>query len=421
MKKIAELHKLIRNPSTPKQEPKTSIEIPTILKEVSQAKLQLTTLKNGVRILTESSTFPGNIIIGAAFKSGTRNEPFPETLRSLSLLHNLTLPSHSSDYLQQLGSDISISFDEELTSFHTESLSHNIKKLSSILYPSIFPQFESSLQSILQKKLKHSLNSPTNFLEVTEKSLVFHAFQRSVKGNSGAVSVGMLNSHIQDFHNSGNLCVFANGINSHFEFVDLVSEHVRDLPETEELAWEPLKFEGKVVNVSQNLPFGCYSMCVPGEAWGAEDFWAQKLLSELVPYAFNELQSSYPYISEVFSNTFTLSDNGLFIISFFGPPEYLSKSQSLFSNLLEKMLKIIPDYFETIKQQSKLNFFLLTENHEKRLLRTVKKFLLTKKLNDSYSEFSEIDSVKIEDLDKLIQKFMKIQPLYLNIGPGFSR
>lgn len=426
MKKIAELNKLIRNSSVPKQESKTSIEIPTILKEVSQAKLQLTTLKNGVKILTESSTFPGNIIIGAAFKSGTRNELIPETLHSIKLLHNLSLPSQSSDFLQQLGSDISISYNQEFTSFHAESFSHNTKKLSSILYPSIFPQFENSLQQNLQKKLKNSFVNSTNFLEFIEKSLIFHAFRTNLKGNfdkkkNEDMKIESLNSHIQNFHNSGNLCIFANGVNNHYEFVDLVSEYAKDLPETDELVWEPLKFEAKTVNVAENLPFGCYSMCIPGDSWGSESFWPQKLLSELVPYAFNELQSTYPYISEVFSNTYPFSDTGLFVITFFGPPEYLSKSQSFFSHLLEKMLKICPDFFETIKKQSKLNFFLLTENHEKRLLRTVQKFLLTKKLDDCKTEFSEIDNVKIEDLDTLIQMFRKIQPFYLNIGPGFSR
>lgn len=421
MKKFLDLGKVIGKSSIPKQEPKKSIDIPIIEKEVSQAKLQLTNLKNGVKILTESSTFPGNVIIGAAFKSGTRNESAPETLRSIKLIHNLSHSPQASDYLQQLGSDISISYSEEFTSFYTKSLSYNTKKLSKVLYDSIFLEYDSNLQEVLQKKLKNFYSKNLDFMEFVEKNILFHCFKQNPANLKEKIQIRELNNHVQGFHTSGNLCIFAGGVYNHFEFVDLVSGYFKDLPETEELVLEPYAFDPKTVNVMQDLPFGCYSICVPGESWGSDQFWVQKLLSDLVSSTFSQAQSDFPYVSEVFSNSYFYSDTGLFVITFIAPPEYLSKSMSFFNTLLEKVLKISPEEFNTIKQQFKLNYFLSSENHEQRLLKTVQKFLLTKKLEDTKSVFSEIDKVKIEDLANMVERFLGSKSVYFNIGPGFSR
>ena len=218
-----------------KPKPKDSVLIPSIERENSSPIIQVTKLSNSVKVLTESEVFPSTVQIGAVFKSGTRNSTVQssEILQSIQNSYLLNLEKPYTKELSLIGSDISMSFDQELTSFTASSLSQDTAKLSKILF-----------SIILKRNIEKTFTKDWHFHHFQHKNIENYAesliLQNSlteglespiIKEKPSKVSLSDINNYLTKHHNSDNLYIFATGVYNHHEFVEMVSPYLSKLPQ----------------------------------------------------------------------------------------------------------------------------------------------------------------------------------------------
>ena len=140
----------------PVAKPQATSLIPTIERENSLPKIQVTKLPNGIKILTESIVFPTSVYIGALYKSGTRNETI-QTSGVLQTIFNIFPSLFTLEALKQLqssSSEISLNYDQEIFCIKISSLSQDMNKNIKIL-SEILPEntYFSNDNSLIKQKL----------------------------------------------------------------------------------------------------------------------------------------------------------------------------------------------------------------------------------------------------------------------------
>ena len=102
-----------------------------IIRENQPIDIQITTLDNGVRILTETAPFPTSVFLGILLEAGTRDEDLESSGMCMSL-KNTYLKSNSRTneqlnygIVQMSGGEFTMSYDQESIMYQGHCLAHD--------------------------------------------------------------------------------------------------------------------------------------------------------------------------------------------------------------------------------------------------------------------------------------------------------
>ena len=220
----------------------SKIIIPSIEHDYLVPRLQITKLKTGIKVITESIVFPTSVHIGIIFKSGTRNDFSSNNI--LQSIQNTFLSHLSPDSLKQLdlsASDFRMHFDQESTVFQGHSLSQDSIKLLKIFNEtlSISSKYTQSSTPIIQQKFEDFWRRKRRTKESIDKIAQELNLQHCLKGGlefpiSGNEEIPPTQiSHsqfLEEYHTTENMLVYAGGVYTHSEFVELVSQEIKKPP-----------------------------------------------------------------------------------------------------------------------------------------------------------------------------------------------
>lgn len=297
------------------------------------ANFEVTKLSNGITVLTESQSFPGPVDIGILLDVGTRDET-PETSGSLlsiknSYLKTMLNTNETINYgiVQMSGGKFEMKYDQENAYFHATSLAQDtVDMFNMVADCALEPRSVVAANVSINKGHEtHKLDSRLQTGEAFNDTVFRTAYGlkglgmplKGLKGNVDNLTAFVLQKFQLDNINPERIFISASNVESHQEFVDLVSQKLGSLPSAagqSVVARENAEYlGGEVRNLNDsgvlNLAFG-----FQGVNWTNDQLYpllvAQSLLNNsIIP---NQITNKHHFVDAAEALNFNFSDSGFF-------------------------------------------------------------------------------------------------------------
>jgi predicted Zn-dependent peptidase len=405
--------------------------IPTIERDNTIPKIQVTELPNGVKVLTESVVFPTSVHIGALYKSGTRNETLKTSgiLQCYKSLYLSLIDRNSLNQLQLIGTDIDLNITQETTYFSSYSLSQDTEKLLKVLFGSLSQRFHLNTQDYAQPSNywdKNQLSSIDNVIKylILRRALTA-GLELPVHGlDSNKLTYADINKFIDTFHIPRNLYVCGAGIYNHDEFVDIVLPYLKNLNPGINSNWDKSTYKPFDLKINYNIPFYCYSVVYSTLGLSDKDYSAFEVLKYLVSDSDLDfincrakgIANKYKNFSKVYAVNMNYSDAGLFVVNFIGNTQKFENISDLLIEELKNLAKVNNEELESAKKRYKIDLITDFENTSKRIEFTVKNYALTGKIKESKDLILDVDAITPESIQSSVTNLLGTKPSLLILG-----
>ena len=343
----------------------------------SRSSPEMTTLSNGIRIITQANSTPGQLHMNLLLGVGSRDES-AETSGSL---HSIKTTKYKSSLVtnetvnygmvQMSGGTYNMDFDRESASFSASCLDHDVVDIFSMMADCAFEPRTLLAANVAIEKLPHShkLAKATNKHHDLDDIVMSNIYGYNGLGNKllgDETNIKSLNAFVlQKFQieniTTDKLVVSAFGVQNHHEFVELVDMKLGGLQYygAEKNPRELSTFkEGRIV-YPENTNSTDVVICFEGASWNSPNMVATQLMDTFlggveVNYyeslfgSEGELATSF-YSKEVGVNaveafTQNFSDSGLFGLRLNAQAQQapgavsslLKTVKSLFSNITDE-------------------------------------------------------------------------------------
>lgn len=370
--------------------------VPHIERDNNFPKIQLTSLKCGAKVITESIIFPTSVHIGLLFKSGIRND-FKGVLNSFQNTYFRNLSKEALLELQVIAPGLQISFDYETTTFHGFSLSQDSHQLIKILLNAVFISNAYGKNLDLMRNTSLANKEFEDFADVDKyaNEIIFQYALKFPVVSDQEVTTTDLNEFIGKYHNVENLYIYAGGIYNHNEFADMVAGEIPPTAKSFSHVWEKAKFHPFSQSISAELPFILHSISFENPSLLEKSHMISKVLQYIIENSqLESLQISAKYTG--------FSDIGIFTIRNIGISECPLKNAEIVKEILNKVKKMTDDELGRIKKKMVLDTLIYWENTGKRAEFVAKTYALTGKSVEIRNLIREIDAVSCGDIKELI-------------------
>jgi predicted Zn-dependent peptidase len=420
------------------------------------ANYQVTKLKNGITVLTESQTFPNVVDLGILLDVGVRDETH-ETSGSLLSIKNTyyktvlnTNETVNYGVIQQSGGDFQMEYDQENSYFKAHCLQHDVVDVFNIIADcSLEPRSVTAANVAMEK------NNHTHHLH--EHAGTGHDFNDHVLQTAyGLHGLGMpllglphnyknLHSHVlQKFQleniNPHRIFVCAAGIENHQEFVDLVNAKLSFIPPVDSAdvhKREASKYHGGEIRVPSDSNEITLALAWQSVPWTNEDIFAYQVLNTLLGSSSSfstggpgkgmharttkNLLNKLHYVDSANSVNFNFSDTGLFGLQISG---HASNGNDILQALVGEIKgltqKVDNQELERAKNITKSNILMALERQKDRLEEAVKNIKTYDKI--TFTDYaSQVDKVTSDQVNAAVAKILSTKPTFVAHGGEVNR
>lgn len=404
-------------------------------------KYNLSTLENGITLITIQDTNLLTTLIEIRFKAGLRYEKKEKYGISHMLEHclfkgttNKTANDISTE-IEKLGSSLNAYTGRTRTGYHiyglTEYIDIHFNLLSDIILNSHFPneELEKEKKVVLQELYMHNDdNSSRTWDNIFKINFENNPLESPIIGNEKTINSFTsedLKKYIQEFYTGSNCFITVVTNISHDEIVDKVNYYLATIPKGNKNLYDDVKYSQTPAclstfrNVEQTNVIYNFECC-PHER--SVENYSTALLSNILsnglssPF-FLEMREKNPIVYSTGTLPFLFNDVGLFSIYGNTTPENVSTFIDISSDILLNVIdNINEDDFIRAKNKNKISKVSVIENPLSFIENITNNIMIFGDYIDMDEVIKMYDKISISDIKETARKIFGSTPKLSIVG-----
>mmetsp|Transcript_29273 Transcript_29273/g.52348 ORF Transcript_29273/g.52348 Transcript_29273/m.52348 type:complete len:468 (-) Transcript_29273:3548-4951(-) len=410
-----------------------------IYQEPRTAKLETTTLPNGVRIISESAAFPNVVRLGVVVNAGPRDETSYNSGVSHALYRTyLKTNFRTNEQLnyciaQMAGGHLEAELGHETLLYSGQCLSHDVYDMLQVLSDVALDEKTVADEEAAQWRIDEfwKLNE-VNSTPLSKAEHVRNTVAYGLKGlgmpiygfQSNFQNIGC--SHLNAFRKThatpDRMVVYGAGILNHSEFVNAVSPYFVHLKADKGPAREKSQYLGGEFRELSESPETTISLHFEGAkaAQQIPQLVAQTILGSTGDRALSRAQTHFhanqPWVQHVHADSSAYSDSGLFGLVLQVPSNKGAETADLITQQLTSLANVEAAEVERAKRTLALNLLESHEDTTYRLRHIMKNAALTGKAYTVEEAVASVQQVTADQVKQFVAKALKTPPTLVVVG-----
>mmetsp|Transcript_24358 Transcript_24358/g.21509 ORF Transcript_24358/g.21509 Transcript_24358/m.21509 type:complete len:497 (+) Transcript_24358:73-1563(+) len=415
-----------------------------------EARYEISTLSNGIKVLTESQIFPNVVDLGILLDVGTRDET-SETSGSLLSIKNTyyktflnTNETINYGMVQMSGGDFEMDYDQESAYFKAHCLQHDVIDIFNMMADcALEPRSATSANVAMDKaQWTHKLAEYLATGQEVSDNLLKTAFGvkglgmpiNGLKNNIGNLHANVLQKFQLENINPNKVYIVGAGIENHQEFADLCEAKLSFIPQVtgdvkQREASEYIGGEHRNQTTDNDITI---ALAFESVSWTHEDVFAFQVLNNLMgssasfstggpgkgmhSRATTNLLNKLAYVDNANTINFNFSDTGLFGLTLGGPS---SQAQEILRTLVGEIRGLaepIPqEELQRAKNITKSNILMAMERQKDRAEEAIKNVRTFGRL--TFQDYANnVDQVTGDQINNAVRKLFNKRPTLIASG-----
>ena len=401
--------------------------------------VQITTLDNGLRVITERMDRVETVSVGAWVGVGARHEP--EAVNGVShLLEHMVFKGTKkrsaraiAEEIEAVGGHMNAYTAREHTAYYAKMLKEDLGLAMDVISDLVQ---HATLDADELERERHVVIQEIHQLHDTPDDIVFENFQavafpdqalgRSVLGSEALIEA-MSRDAVLDYmttHYAAPVSVVsAAGALDHGRVVDMVRETFKDLPAGAPAAREAARYGGGDVRVDRDLEQVHITLGFEGLAYDDDDYYAASVLSALLgggmsSRLFQEIREKRGLVYSIYSYQSAYADGGLFGVYAGTGSDEVTELMPLIADELNKVrMSVDEDEVARARAQLKASILMSLESTSSRCEQLARQMLIYGRPVPAEEIVAKVDAVTAGDVVRVAERLFRTKPTLSAIGP----
>lgn len=402
--------------------------------------IQSTTLKNGLRVVTDTVETVESVALGVWCDVGTRHENMLHNGVAHMVEHmmfNGTPTRTSKDIVEQIesvGGQMNAYTSREVTAYYIHLLKEDarlaVDVLADMLQRSTFPDADLEKErGVIIQEIGMTNDTPDDFVFDLYQSTAYpdQAIGAPILGTASIIE-GMqkqtLFDYVQNFYTPKNLVVSAAGNVSHAEIISYVEEYFSDLPSDKENNYPAASYAGGDKRVEKDLEQSHVVLGFQGVGKTHNDYYTAMLLATVMgggmsSRLFQEIREKHGLVYSVYASHAAYQDDGQFEIYAGTGPDKLPKLIPVLCDELQKIMQseVAQDELARAQSQVRSSILMGRESMLSRANRQAKHMMTHGDEVNIQTILDKISAVKVADLHRMAQQIFSGKSTLAAYGP----
>ena len=401
--------------------------------------IEVTTLDNGLTIITERMDRVETVSFGAYVSIGTRDETAENNGVSHFLEHmafkgtERRSASRIAEEIENVGGYINAYTARETTAYYVkllkEDLALGVDIIGDILTHSTFLDAEIERErGVILQEIGQANDTPDDIIfdQFQERAFPEQPMGRPTLGTEQLVS-GMtretLMGYMREHYTTHNITIAAAGNLHHQQVVDLVKEHFRDLPTHQTPRPRGAAYVGGDLRTTRELDQAHLVMGFPSVSYHHPDHYAVMILSTLLgggmsSRLFQEIRERRGLVYSVYSFASPFSDSGLFgLYAGTGEAETAELVPVMIDELKRLQDGLTAEELSRARAQLKSSLLMSLESTGSRCEQLARQIQIHGRPVPVTETVGKIDAVTEEDILRVAREIFAGTPTFTAIGP----
>lgn len=400
--------------------------------------IQISTMSNGLRVVTDYIPTVESVSMGVWVRAGTRYE-MPQDNGVAHLLEHMIFKGTNkrsakeiAEAIETVGGNINAYTSREMTAYYAKVLKADVKLavdvLSDILQYSVFDNYELERErSVVLQEIGQANDIPDDVVFDNFQSTAFRnqALGRPVLGKSDIVS-GLSRDAIvgfrDEYYQTPQMVVAAAGNVDHEEFFDYVGLNFEALKNKKTSMINKSTYTSGEYRETRDLEQIHLILGFPSAAMGSHEFYGMSILSNLFgggmsSRLFQEIRENRGLVYSIDTFMSAFSEVGLFGIYAGTGPENITELIPALCEQLNRLPKNIKDEeLNRAKTQLRSNLLMALESTGSRCEQLAQHLLLFDRVMSVEEMLVKIDSISLKEVSDLAGKLITSRPVLSAIG-----
>ncbi|MAY66839.1 MAG: peptidase M16 [Rhodospirillaceae bacterium] len=401
--------------------------------------VQITTLDNGLRVITERMDRVETVSVGAWVGVGARHEP--EAVNGVShLLEHMVFKGTKkrsaraiAEEIEAVGGHMNAYTAREHTAYYAKMLKEDLGLAMDVIGDLVQ---HATLDADELERERHVVIQEIHQLHDTPDDIVFENFQavafpdqalgRSVLGSEALIE-GMSRDAVLDYmttHYAAPVSVVsAAGALDHDRVVEMVRSTFKDLPAGAPASRETARYGGGDVRVDRELEQVHITLGFEGLAYDDDDYYAASVLSALLgggmsSRLFQEVREKRGLVYSIYSYQSAYTDGGLFGIYAGTGSGEVTELMPLIADELNKVRQSVDEQeVARARAQLKASILMSLESTSSRCEQLARQMLIYGRPIPAEEIVAKVDAVTVADVVRVAERLFATKPTLSAIGP----
>lgn len=401
--------------------------------------LQITTLPNGLRVLTDTVTTVETVAIGIWVGVGTRFEDMRHNGVAHMVEHMLFKGTKKrtalgiAEVIEDVGGSMNAYTSRELTCYYIHLLKEDIELgldvLSDMIRNSTLPEEEVERErEVILQEIGMCADTPDDlvFDNYYETAYREQALGAPILGRPDIIANmtrETLNAYIARHYTPAQMVISAAGNVSHEKMVELATRFLGDIPKGQEEKTASARYTGGEHRLEKELEQSHVVLGFRGIPREDDAYFAAHTLSTLMgggmsSRLFQEVREKRGLVYSVYSYHSSFVDDGQFIIYAGTGPEKLPELVPVICEEIKKLPGSVNEKeLKRAKMQLRAGILMGQESMSTRADANAKAILLSGKMRDISDTMQKIDAADNAALDNVINRIFSSKPTLAALGP----
>jgi predicted Zn-dependent peptidase len=400
---------------------------------------QITTLPNGLRVVTDRMAQVETASIGVWVDVGTRNEP--AAINGVAhLLEHMAFKGTErrsaraiAEEIETVGGHLNAYTSREHTAYYARVLKDDVPLavdlLSDILQHSVFDAEELQRErTVILQEIGQALDTPDD--------LIFDLFQEQAYPDQGlgrpvlgqaeiirTIERDAIADYMQTHYGAARMVLSAAGAVEHDRIVDLAAERFGGLSDKPAIPAEAARYVGGDRRDDKDLEQVHLVLGFPSVGYADPDYYASSVLSTLVgggmsSRLFQEIREKRGLVYTIYAFGAAYEDGGLFgIYAGTGEDEVTELMPALCGSLLETADSLTEAEILRTRAQLKASLLMGLESSSSRAEHFANHMLIYGRPLSSAEIVAQIDAVDREAVARVARRIFQAPPTFSALGP----
>lgn len=401
--------------------------------------IQLTTLDNGLRIITDTVTDSHSVALGIWCGVGTRHEDMADNGAAHMVEHMLFKGTKTRnaqqivEVIENVGGSMNAYTSREITSYHVHLLKNDMELALDVL-ADMYQNSELSEKEV--ERERQVILQEIGMCNDTPDDLVFdnyyeaaypgQAFGAPILGRAEIISNmqrDALAGHIQKFYTPARTVISAAGNIRHDEFVQLAAEKFSALPANNNQVDQAAKYQGTDYRQEKELEQSHFVLGFEGLSRVDDRYYTAQALATILgggmsSRLFQEVREKRGLVYSIFAFHSGHSDTGQFAIyAGTGPDKLAEIIPVICDEILKATASLSDEEIGRAKAQLKANTLMGRESMMTRADQQAKYVLFRNKALDMDALISRIDAIDAATMKAVATEIFGSNPTLSALGP----
>lgn len=401
--------------------------------------MELTTLKNGLRVMSVTRTHTETVTIGIWVKTGSAYEKVDVNGISHFLEHmafkgtKRRTAMQISEEIEDVGGQLNAYTSQEFTAYYAKMLKEDtelaIDVLADIVQHSTFPEAELIKErEVVVQEIKQSIDTPDDIIFDYFQNVAFpdQAIGRSILGPVEKVrsfDKKTLTDYIKTNYAAENMVVCAVGNITHEQLLNMVEKRLCDFKPKNLIIPENQIYVGGQYVEKRDIEQAHVLLGFDGFDYCSEYYYPCLIFSTLFgggmsSRLFQEIREKRGLVYTVYSFGNSHSHNGLFGIYAGTGKEELKTLMPVVCEEIKKVRqeKVLEKELLRAKSQLKASLLMAIESSSSTAEVMARQMLLFDRIIPTHEMIEKVENVNLDDIQNVANKVFESKPTYTLLG-----